>query len=58
MTKSIAVIGTLDTKKAEGHYLKEQIEMFHHVPILVDVSLRKHVGHGVEADRVLPPPPV
>jgi len=50
MTKSIAIIGTLDTKKAEGYYLKEQIEMFHHIPILIDVSLRKHGGHKVKAD--------
>jgi uncharacterized protein (UPF0261 family) len=48
MAKSIGVIGTFDTKKAEGHYLKEQIAMFHHIPILVDVSLRKHAGQTVD----------
>ena len=50
MTKSIAIIGTLDTKGVEGDYLRDQIMTLGHTPILIDVSLRNHISETVRAD--------
>jgi uncharacterized protein (UPF0261 family) len=50
MTKSIAIIGTLDTKGVEGEYLRDQIMTLGHSPILIDVSLRNHIPETVRAD--------
>ncbi len=38
----IAILVTLDTKEAEGYFLKERINTYGGVPLLVDLSMRKY----------------
>ncbi len=38
----IAILVTLDTKEAEGYFLKERISAYGGVPLLVDLSMRKY----------------
>jgi uncharacterized protein (UPF0261 family) len=42
VAKRIVIVGTLDTKESEGHYIRDQIEKLGHEPILLDVSLRSY----------------
>lgn len=41
MTKTIIIIGTLNTKELEGKYIRKQIERFGHKTIFIDVSMLK-----------------
>ncbi len=41
MAKTIIILGTLNTKEIEGHYIRNQIEQFGHKAIFIDVSLKK-----------------
>ena len=41
MTKTIVLLGTLNTKEIEGQYIRNQIERFGHKTILIDISMRK-----------------
>lgn len=38
----IAILVTLDTKEAEGYFLKERISAYGGTPLLVDLSMRKY----------------
>ncbi|MEM2878889.1 MAG: Tm-1-like ATP-binding domain-containing protein, partial [Candidatus Hadarchaeales archaeon] len=42
MGKNILIIGTLNTKEAEAHYLRKQIRLFGHNAILMDVSMKRN----------------
>ena len=48
MPKQILIISTLDTKGEETFYLKEKIESLGFPAILMDLSMRAHVGHPAE----------
>lgn len=41
MTKTIILLGTLNTKEIEGHYIRNQIERFGHKTIFIDISMRR-----------------
>ena len=40
--RTIVIMGTLDTKECEGHYLTNQIEEYGNEPLLMDISMRKY----------------
>jgi len=42
MAKTIVIVGTLNTKECEGHYLRDQIEKFGCKAILLDVGLKSY----------------
>ena len=40
--KTILIIGTLNTKESEAHYIKDQIAGFGHKAILLDISMKRY----------------
>ena len=50
MPKTILIVGTLNTKEEEGHFLRRQIQKFGHSAVLMDVSMRRCSPHLESGD--------
>lgn len=50
MSKTVVILGTLDTKEIEGRYIRNQLERFGHKTILIDMGMRTSTSRMMPQD--------